>query len=159
MGRIWVRQSISGGSCGNEDPSDKEEEQYGKSTSSLEQGRNEMGTRKGGKVDEALYYFGEALSYSAEVLYELDPRRFDKSDFVFAFSFFVFIASAFAVFWIDSIRLTLASLLVMLLAVCFMGMSMSYEYVFGEEDEIQQMEDKKEDTVDKNDPFGGDAFE
>lgn len=116
-----------------------------------------MGTKKGSGVDEVLYYFGEVLSYSAEVLYEVDPRRYNKSDLVFTFSFFVFVASAFTVFWTDSIGSTLASLLVMLLALCFMGMSMCYEYVFGEEDEIQQTE--KKDIVDKNDPFGGDAFE
>jgi Ca2+/Na+ antiporter len=108
-----------------------------------------MGTKKGNRVDKVLYYFGE-------VLYKPNLRRFNKLNIFFTLGFFVFIASAFTLFWMDSITSTFTSLLVMFLAVCVMVICMSYEYVFGEEDEIQQTE--KKDTVDKNNPFEGDVF-
>lgn len=80
----------------------------------------------------------------AEIVYSLDPRRFNKVDYVFLFSFLVLLVGALLMFLTESVTVAMISLVGVFLAFGSMVLCVGLEDLF-ERKEMKEKEKKRKD--------------
>jgi len=85
--------------------------------------------------------YGQIL---AEILYSLDPRRFNKVDYVFLFSFLLLLLGALSLFWTESLLVAVISLVGMFLAFLSMLLCVGLEDLFEDKERERGTEDDRD---------------
>jgi len=81
----------------------------------------------------------------AKVLYSLDPRKFNKVDYVFLFSFLVLLIGALVMFQTQNVTVAMISLVGIFLAFFSMILCVGLEDLF-EREELENKQEEKDES-------------
>ena len=81
----------------------------------------------------------------AEIVYSLDPRRFNKVDYVFLFSFLVLLIGALVMFQTQNVTVAMISLVGIFLAFFSMILCVGLEDLF-EREELENKQEEKDES-------------